>query len=298
MNLIYRADQGHHASGDSVVAAVGEKLFGVGEGAAVGGVNFVCGESDFLKLELDGGAEIDAAFAIWIARDGGAIAEEGIENLKHFAADLEGGGADAGADGGDEIDVWGDSAELLDGAGDDAGDDAAPAGVNGGDGRAVFRGEQDRGAVGNADGGELVRLRDDDGVGVGVNVERFVGSGDGNRAAVHLMDAKNGSIGDLKRGLDAAIVFAEVFGRILWSSGGVAKVEGIEGRRADAADAGGEGVGDFDGGEERGFVPDGEAAGLSAKKHGGRLQVNSANSIDARICFVVSWRKRNNDGKT
>jgi hypothetical protein len=101
-----------------------------------------------------------------------------------------------------------------------------------------------------------------------VKIEILIGLGDGNGAAVHLMDAENGSIGDAKRGLDAAVVFVEIPLRILHGSGGIAEIEGVERRPADAADAGGECVRYPRGGEERRFVPDDVRFRGSARQHG------------------------------
>ncbi len=249
---------------------MGEEFVRVGEGAAVGGVNFIFEDSSEVELCGDGGAEVDVTFAVWGAADGGFVAEKIVEGVEDFGADFEGVKTDARADGGDEIGVGRNRAEFFEGAGHDAGDDAAPAGVDSGHPPALLIGEEDRDAIGDANAGELVAPSDDDGVGVSVNIKLAIWISDGDSAAVDLVDAENAPSFDAYRLLEASIVFIDVGLRVLNRVCRVAEVEGVKRSGADAADSGCEGVRDRGGGEERGFVPD-EIGFCASRQHIGRV---------------------------
>ena len=177
---------------------------------------------------------------------------------------------DGRADGGDDA-IGTDASVLQEAEGliEDAGDDAAPAGVDGGDDGAVIGGEEDGDAIGGADGEEDTGEGGDEAVGgklAGVAVADFGGEGFGvlgigfggdafDAAAVDLRDPRPRQGGTIEGGEEAAEVFLDIFGGVFeaaFGGAGIAEVEGGAGAGGDAADARGEGVLDARGAQEGG----------------------------------------------
>ena len=160
--LLRGGDDGGHAAGDTVVAAVGVEILGVAEGAKRVGVDG--GDAGGFELGADGVLEVDVWFLIRDSVDG--VGEALVRKFGgDFFADFEVGGGDTGADGGD--DVLRGGAGFMEGAegfGDDVADDTAPAGVGCGDELAVVRGEENRHAVGDTDREQHIGDSRDEGV--------------------------------------------------------------------------------------------------------------------------------------
>ncbi len=122
--------------------------------------------------------------------------------------------------------------------------------MNGGDDGAVRGSDEDGGAVGDADAGELARVIGNDGVGLGVRAREeearlrrgVMGAGHGaDFTAVDLVDLDDGARGRLHRREQTPEVLADVGGRVLavgGEIGGVAEVQGVEGRGGDATVSG------------------------------------------------------------
>jgi hypothetical protein len=212
-----------------------------------------------LELAEDGQAKIDVALAVGLARDDrGSIAEKSGEGVQDFRSDFKGVWANARADGGVKGFAGMELAQLGDRNGDNFRHNAAPAGVDGRNGEAVLGAEEDRGAVCGAHGGELGGAGGNNAVGLGGIVPGSLGGGDNDAVTMDLMDAQDlilsGGKGVFQQ---AAVILRDCFERIaLVESGGVAEIEGIKGRGADAADASAKGMLNASGFEGHGMIPD------------------------------------------
>lgn len=176
-------DDGGHAAGGALVAAMAEKVGFIAKGAGVGGVDLVKGYAGVAELAEGGGGQIDVRFeSTGVAVDG--LAEACLlEGGRDVGADLEMVGADGRANGGDDV-LRLEAVSFGQGAnrgGDDAGHDAAPAGVSGGNGFSIAGGEKDGHAVGGADRQHAIRFASDHGV-------RGRGGGGFDRAAGDMPD--------------------------------------------------------------------------------------------------------------
>jgi len=266
-------DEGGHSAGGCAVAAVGVKIFGVGKGAEVGQIDLTGGEPGLSQLHGDGAGEVDVVFGVLGVggADGGGWAEVADEFRGDFGAYFEVVEADAGADGGDEG-IGARAADLghaLDSEGEDAGDDAAPAGVDGGDNFAVICGEENGDAVSVFDAEEAGGVIGHQGIGAGAAGEDVAWVDGADVGLVDLADPAALAAGRAEGGGESAVVFFDVFGGVF--EGGIAgdaEVEGGEGGGGNTADAGGEGVGDM-GLIEQGRGVEGDVVLLAAEEHWG-----------------------------
>ena len=91
-------DEGGHAAGDAIVAAVGKEFVAMRVCAAIGGVDAIGVQTAGKQLPVCGGGEIDQSLAIGAAHDRGARAEHGGEFVQNLRAYFKTGRADAGSD--------------------------------------------------------------------------------------------------------------------------------------------------------------------------------------------------------
>jgi len=119
--------------------------------------------------------------------------------------------------------------------GDDVGDDAAPAGVNGGDDFSGSIAQQNRHAVGGADGEDFFGVGCEKGIGL-LAVFKSWGIGVGDDAAVDLMNEATIARSGENRRLEELVVLLDSIGVVLdGAAGGVAEVQAVHGRGAYSA---------------------------------------------------------------
>ena len=139
-------------AGIEELAAVGFDEVEVNLRADVGVAGSARGEEEQRIFVADGIGVVD------LGEERGRVGELALKVETHLLADGITAGADAGADGGDE--VFGARTELqahgADAALDDAGEGAAPACVEGGDDATAGVGDENRHAVGSEDGKENI----------------------------------------------------------------------------------------------------------------------------------------------
>ena len=239
---------------------MGEEEVGLAEGAVRKHIDLGGMAEGAVHIGDEGELEIDEAFAAGgrgLADDGRARTEAVTERREDFRADLKRTGTDAGADGDVQISSGVMINHLDDGAVQNAGDGAAPTGVHRGDGATIARSDEDGAAISDADANHARPIGADEGISLGVvrAVVRPSARPDGvNGGTVDLVNFDKRAGGAVEGGEDAGEVGGDVGGRVALLGGqiaGVAEVEGGENTRRNTALAGGEGVGNVDGGEQR-----------------------------------------------